>query len=179
MQQSGTGSREDRTKGFSLAEVLVAVALLSVIILALFGLVTAGVRQAYGGKKMTQGTIVARNALERVNVERAPQTILGAANTDSTATRTWTRSGTGVTESGGTTGNATIRTAISNMLRDSDLPSAAGAQPSLTVTMTAVPGGTNFTTASMVRIVVDLTWWEWGRRRRQVRLQALNLKVVP
>ena len=36
-----------RMRGFSLAEVLVAVAIMAVIILALFGLVTAGVRQVW------------------------------------------------------------------------------------------------------------------------------------
>jgi hypothetical protein len=31
----------------------------------------------------------------------------------------------------------------------------------------------------MVRIQIDLVWFEWGSRRRHVRLQALNLRETP
>jgi hypothetical protein len=31
----------------------------------------------------------------------------------------------------------------------------------------------------MVRVVVDVNWTEWGTRKRQVRLQALNLRTAP
>ena len=87
MLRPKTGRRSPVRNGFSLAEVLVAIALMSVILLALFGLVTAGVRQTYGGKKMTQGTIVARSVLERVNVNK-PQDILSAVDTDTVKTFT-------------------------------------------------------------------------------------------
>jgi prepilin-type N-terminal cleavage/methylation domain-containing protein len=176
---AAASSRKQSSRGLSLIEVLVAVSLLSVIILALFGLVTAGVRQAHAGRKMTEAATVAQSALERVNVVQ-PQDILGAAATDSTVSRTWTKTDAGtVTESGGTTGTASVRTALSNLLLASDLPIAAGKPNTLVVTMDAVPSTTNFTTASMVRIIVDLSWWQAGTRFRQIRLQSLNLRVTP
>jgi prepilin-type N-terminal cleavage/methylation domain-containing protein len=182
-----TGQRSPVRSGFSLAEVLVAIALMSVILLALFGLVTAGVRQTYGGKKMTQGTVVARSVMERVNVNK-PQDILGAVDTDTVKTLTWTKTSvkTGATidskvtpAAEGGTGNAAIRDACRLLLRDIDLPATAVRPATLTITMTARPSGKNFGNATMVQVLVDVTWYDWGTRKRQVRLQALNLRVVP
>src|SRR5258706_3078381 len=70
-----------RMRGFSLAEVLVAVAIMAVIILALFGLVTAGVRQGYGGKKMTEAATITESAMQRANINK-PQDLLDGVNTD-------------------------------------------------------------------------------------------------
>ncbi len=170
---------KSRQSGFSLIEVLVATAMLAVIILAIFGLVTAGVRRAYGGKKMTQAASVAQSALERTDVAR-PYVLLGAADDATTATATWSKSSGDADDSGvtaSTTVNATT-TALRALRRTSDLPGTAARPATLTVTMTPVPGG-QFQTATMVRVVVDLVWWEFGTRRRQVRLQSLNLRVVP
>jgi len=172
-----------------LAEVLIAVALLAVIILAVFGLVSAGVRRAYGGKKMTQAAAVAQSALERMNVQK-PNALLGVADTATTATKTWTKTvptnaDSGVTdaaEGGGTpTAEQITRNAVRAMLRDSDLPANAARPATLTVTMTPVPvvAGQTFASATMVRITVDLTWWEFGTRQRVVHLQTMNLKTVP
>jgi prepilin-type N-terminal cleavage/methylation domain-containing protein len=51
-------------RGFTLLEVIVAMSLLGVILLALFALMAAGVRRAYSGKKMTRATAIAQAALE-------------------------------------------------------------------------------------------------------------------
>ena len=157
-----------RQSGFSLAEVLVAVALLGVILLALFGLVTAGVRRAYGGKKMTQATMIAQAVMEQANVYGA-HTLLGADGDDTTAEIVWTRSGATVSP---TTGPAAWRT----MLASADLPLSPS--PTLTVNVTPLPAG-EFDDAAMERITVDLVWYEFATRRRQVRLQALNLPRKP
>src|SRR5687767_2599977 len=85
-----------RQSGFSLIEVLVAVALLSVILLALFSLVSMGVQRAYSGKKMTEATILAQAAMERANVYEA-HTLLGAASGASTVSQTWTRTSSSTT----------------------------------------------------------------------------------
>lgn len=180
------------SRGFSLAEVLVAVALLSVILLALFGLVTAAVRRAYGGKKMTEATILAQSVMERANIAQ-PQDLLGAASTDTTKTQTWTKVAnnhldTAITEAieSGSTTPVTERNAWRALLRDTDIPATAAFPAKLTVTMTAVPDGTTpaaaptaartFANASAVRIVVDVSWSEWGNRPRTVRLQAFNVR---
>lgn len=169
-------------RGFSMAEVLVAVALLSVILLAVFGLVTAGVNRAYSGKKMTEASVIAQHVMERVNVY-APQTVLGSASNVATFNRTWVRVGpadadTTPVANAGTTDPEIERDAIRALLAEADLPATTSSPATLVVTVDAVPTG-DFTTASMVRIVVDLTWFEWGTRRRQVRLQALNLRQIP
>ena len=175
------------SRGFSLAEVLIAVALMAVIILAVFGLVTAGVRRAYGGKKMTEASAVAQSALDRVNQQK-PQDLFGALDTDTTAVRTWTKTSpanpdTTVTPAAeGGTGVQATRDAIRTLLVNSDLPGSAGRATTLTVTMTPVKYNTanpTFASCTMVRIDVDLTWWEFGTRARQVHLTSTQLKTVP
>jgi prepilin-type N-terminal cleavage/methylation domain-containing protein len=165
--------------GFSLAEVLVAVALLGVILLALMGLISAGVHRAYSGKKMTEATMLAQSAMERANIYAA-YTLLGAAKTDTTAGQTWTRDSDDTVPApvGGTTPEAIERTAWHDLLAAADLPADDKFPATLTVSMAPVPGGT-FDTAAMVRVVVDVNWTEWGTRHRQVRLQALNLRTTP
>ena len=83
-----------RMRGFSLAEVLVAVAIMAVIILALFGLVTAGVRQVYGGKKMTEASTITESAMQRANINK-PQDLLDGVNTDTSKTITWSKAAGG------------------------------------------------------------------------------------
>ena len=175
--------RTQQSRGFSLAEVLVAVALLSVILLALFGLVTGGVRRAYGGKKMTEATILAQAILERANIQQA-QDLLGAASTDSTITKTWTKTQGNKLDAGvspsAETGSTTPITERNNwraQLRDSNIPSASAASPAtLTVKMTALPTGRTFADAATIRIEVSVTWMEWGTRPREVRLQTFNVR---
>jgi prepilin-type N-terminal cleavage/methylation domain-containing protein len=169
-----------RARGFSLIEVLVAVALLAVILLALFSLVSMGVQRAYSGKKMTQATIIAQAAMERANVYEA-HTLLGAAATATTATQTWTRTKTATNPPAvsGTSAEALVRDAWRKLLADADLPVYNDLPATLTVTMTPMPAGTTFATATMERIEVLLVWYEWGTRKRQVRLQALNLRTTP
>jgi prepilin-type N-terminal cleavage/methylation domain-containing protein len=170
------------SRGFSLAEVMVATALLSVILLALFGLVTAAVRRAYGGKKMTEATVLAQSVMERANVA-SPQDLLGALPTETTHTQTWTKTDnthldTAIAEAieAGVTAPIVERNAWRSLLRDTDMPSSGPFPTRLTVTMTAMPAGRTFADAATVRIVVDVSWSEWGNRPRQVRLQTFNVR---
>jgi prepilin-type N-terminal cleavage/methylation domain-containing protein len=174
-----TGRRR-RDRGFSLAEVLVAVALLGVILLALMGLISSGVHRAYSGKKMTEATILAQAAMERANVYAAHK-LLGAADGAASATQTWTKIAAAATPGvvTGTSAEAIERTAWHDMLAAADIPADSAFPATMTVSMTPVPAGTTFGTATMVRIVVDVNWTEWGTRNRQVRLQALNLRTTP
>jgi prepilin-type N-terminal cleavage/methylation domain-containing protein len=171
-----------RSRGFSLAEVLVAVALLSVILLALFGLVTGGVRRAYGGKKMTEGAVLAYAILQRANTA-APQTLLDGAAGDTTRTQTWTKTSDAViTEAAEGTGTpAKIeRDVWRSLLLNSKIPTSATAPAKLVVTMTALPAGRTFgtvgTEAAIVRVQVEVSWSEWGSRPRVVRLQTFNVR---
>ncbi len=187
-----------RQRGFSLAEVLVAIALLSVILLALFGLITGGMQRAYSGKKMTQATNLAQTVLERVNIYD-PQKLLGLSQTDTTPAdgvpdsyvsqntplvKTWVRTGATVTPADeGTSTEEVERNAIRALLVGADLPASTGRSATLSITATPLPEGAspakNFSNATMVRITVDLSWYEWGNRRRQVSLQSLNLRKKP
>ena len=178
-------SRRRAQRGFSMAEVLVAVALLSVIILALFGLVTAGVQRAYSGRKMTEATVLAQAVLERANIE-GPQDLLNGAAIDSIAGDSGARGEwrmtngvvTPAAESGSTL-PVTERNAWRSLLANSGLPSRAGAPAILTVTMTAMPDtGTprTFANAAAVRVQVDVVWTEFEGRTRQIRLQTLNVR---
>ena len=177
-------SAKDRQRGFSLAEVLVAVALMAVILLALFGLVSAGVKRAYSGKKMTEASILAQHVLERANVY-GPQDILGGIATNPSVTRPWVKSGpadadTTPAATGGSTTFEIERDEIRKLLVNSDLPATTTYPARLTVTATAVgAAGVTFNTASMVRVVVDVSWFEGGTRQKRVRLQALNLRTTP
>ena len=172
--------RRSSASGFSLIEVLVAVALLAVILLALMGLISTGVQRAYSGKKMTAATVIAQAAMERANVYAAHR-LLGAADTATTASQTWTRIGATTTPAAvtGTSTEAIERTAWHELLAGADLPTDNAFPATLTVSMTPMPAGETFETATMVRVVVDVNWTEWGRRPRQVRLQTLNLRTTP
>ncbi|HEX3578864.1 MAG TPA: prepilin-type N-terminal cleavage/methylation domain-containing protein [Thermoanaerobaculia bacterium] len=174
-----------RMRGFSLAEVLVAVAIMAVIILALFGLVTGGVRQVYGGKKMTEAATITESAMQRANINQ-PQVLLDGVNTDTSKTITWSKAASGTVSTDvtpaaetGTTVPITTRNSWRTLLVNSELPASAAHPAKLTVTMSAQPPGKNFGNASMVQIIVETEWWEWGTRQRRVRLQTLNLRVVP
>lgn len=173
-------NRSSRSAGFSLIEVLVAVALLAVILLALMGLISAGVQRAYSGKKMTEATVIAQAAMERANVYAA-YTLLGAAKTDSTAEGKWTRKTGSTTPAAlsGTTDEINEKNAWRDLLEKADLPASDSHPAELSVKMDARPDGRTFDTASMIRVVVEISWTEWGTRKRQVRLQTLNLKKTP
>ena len=188
MMETRHALRRRRSAGFSMIEVLVAVALLAVILLALFSLVSMGVQRAYSGKKMTQATVLAQAAMERANVYEA-HTLLGAADTATAASQTWTRVGkadadtTPGTFSATSTTEAAVneaneRNAWRKILKEADLPAEPAFPATLQVSMTPVPSGT-FANCAMERIVVELTWYEWGTRKRVVRLQSLNLRETP
>jgi prepilin-type N-terminal cleavage/methylation domain-containing protein len=172
-------------RGFSLAEVLVAVAIMSVIILALFGLVTAGVQRAYSGKKMTEAATIAESAMQRANIIK-PQALLDGVDADTTKSYSWDKTALGNATASitpavetGTTVGIIARNAWRTLLLNCELPATSVHPAKLTITMTPQPAGKNFGNASMVRIVVELEWWEWGTRVRRVRLQTLNMRVVP
>lgn len=187
-------SANSRQRGFSLAEVLVAVALLAVILLALFGLVTSGVRGAYAGKKMTEASVLAQHVMERANVYE-PQKLLGMSQTDTSpadgvpdsyvsttaaVSKSWTRGASTTPAAEGTADTYAIeRDEIRNLLATADLPADAAHPATLTITATPLPAGSNYANASMIRIIVDLDWYEWGTRHRTVRLQGLNLRTQP
>jgi len=162
-----------------MVEVLIASVLLSVILLATFGLVTQGVRRAYSAKQITRATVAAQAVLERANVA-APHINLGGVGTG-TAALTYTFNATTGTlapaAAADTTPAQTERTKWRTIVSTSELPA-----PSLVVTLTPLPAGRSFDTSAIVRIVVDVSWDEVfggtvsARRRRSTRLQTFNIR---
>jgi prepilin-type N-terminal cleavage/methylation domain-containing protein len=157
-------------RGFSMVEVLVATALLAIILLALFGLVTAGLNRSHSGRMMTEGALLAEAIMERINV---PEPHEGFPGGSTSRTRTWTKTGaTTITEAAeGVDAPDDVR----DLLMASPIHSTAGRPAVVTVTMTPVPSG-NLTNSAMVRIVVDVTWWDRATRPRRVYMQALNIR---
>jgi Tfp pilus assembly protein PilV len=177
--------RQSREKGFSLAEVVVATAMLGVILLALFALLTSGVQRAYGGKKTTQATMIAQAVMEEANVYEPHLLFPVAATSTDPAVLEWERTtdATEPAQESGATSAITQRNAWRNLLATADLPASDEFPARLTVTATPLPEGASparsFSTASLVRMEVRLTWTEWGTRPREVRLQSINLPVNP
>jgi len=151
------------------------------------------VRRAYSGRKMTEASILAQHVMERVNVYE-PQALLGLAQTDTAPAdgvpdsyvgrttpviKEWVRGATTTAPEGGTSTFQIERDEIRNLLATADLPADADHQATLRATATPLPAGRDFANCSMVRIMVDLDWYEWGTRHRTVRLQALNLRTQP
>lgn len=177
--------RQSREAGFSLAEVLVAVAILGVILLALFALLTSGVQRAYGGKKTTQGTMIAQAVMEQANVYEPHLLFPVAATSTDPAVLEWERTANATTPAAesGATSAITQRNAWRNLLATADLPASDEFPARLIVRATPLPEGASparsFTTASLVRLEVELHWTEWGTRPREIRLQSINIPVNP
>jgi prepilin-type N-terminal cleavage/methylation domain-containing protein len=181
-QKLATLSRRSRDAGFSLAEVIVAVALLGVILLALFALLTSGVQRAYSGKKTTQATMIAQAVMEQANVYEPHLLFDGLdVTTSDPVTLEWERDSSGTTPDDEGPGDSarTQRNAWRNMLATADLPANDQHHAILSVTVTPLPEGETYEDATLIRLEVSLTWNEWGKRPREVRLQSINLPITP
>jgi len=100
--------RFKKSNGFSLIEVLIALVILSISLLALAGLMVQSTRNSSWGSHMTEAATLAQDRLERFRAVRPQTDIPEGANTDQVTaasgivyTRTWT-----VT----TNGTSTLRT---------------------------------------------------------------------
>jgi len=167
--------------GFSLAEVMVATAMLGVILLALFALLTSGVQRAYGGRKTTQATMIAQAVLEEASVYEPHLLFPVAAASTAPAGLEWERTTTATTpaaESGESSAIAQ-RNAWRSLLATADLPASDELPARLVVRATPLPEARSFATASLVRVEVEVHWTEWGTRPREVRLQTITLPVNP
>ncbi|HEY0155784.1 MAG TPA: prepilin-type N-terminal cleavage/methylation domain-containing protein [Thermoanaerobaculia bacterium] len=181
-QKLATLRRRSRDAGFSLAEVIIAVALLGVILLALFALLTSGVQRAYSGKKTTQATMIAQAVMEQANVYEPHLLFEGLdVTTSDPAVLQWERDSdeTEPDDEGLGDSARTQRNAWRSLLANADLPASDEFPARLTITATPLPEGRTYEAASLIRLEVDLTWTEWGKRQREVRLQSLNLPVNP
>ena len=86
-----------KSKGFSLIEVLVALVILSISLLALAGLMVQSTKNSSWGSHLTEAATLAQDVLERFRGVRPQTDILEGTNFDQvtaasgiTYTRTWT-----------------------------------------------------------------------------------------
>ena len=86
-----------KSKGFSLIEVLVALVILSISLLALAGLMVQSTKNSSWGSHLTEAATLAQDVLERFRGVRPQTDILEGTNNDQvtatsgiTYTRTWT-----------------------------------------------------------------------------------------
>jgi prepilin-type N-terminal cleavage/methylation domain-containing protein len=177
----GNSLRHRQERGFSLAEVLIALALLSVILIAVMNLVTLGVRRVYSGRKMTAATNLAQAVMEKVNTSMtattppppSPAAQIGAPTGNSTYTKQWVPSDVDETTGAG----FQFRNELRQMFVNAQLPgqSAGPDRARLVVTLDTVPAAATFGTIPppIIRITVDVDWSEFGRPRT-VRLQTLG-----
>jgi type IV pilus modification protein PilV len=86
-----------KSKGFSLIEVLVALVILSISLLALAGLMVQSTKNSSWGSHLTEAATLAQDVLERLRAVRPQTDIPEGVNNDQvtgasgvTYTRTWT-----------------------------------------------------------------------------------------
>lgn len=157
-------------------------ALLSMMVVAMLGMFTIGQRRVYGGKKMTEATVLAQRVMEQLNQPEADE-LLDAAGTATSATKAFTRqravSGTTSTTAAETAADG-ARFATRNLWRqmflDADLPYGTGSpnRTELRVTVTPLPSGNDFDNAELLRLEVDVLWAEGGQRAREAHLETIN-----
>jgi type IV pilus modification protein PilV len=89
--------RSKESKGFSLIEVLIALVILSISLLALAGLMVQSTRNSSWGSHLTEAATLAQDRLERFRAVRPQTDIPEGANFDEVTppsgikyTRTWT-----------------------------------------------------------------------------------------
>ena len=94
----------NKSKGFTLIEVLVSLVILSIALLALAGLMVSTTRNNAGGGHLTEAATFAQDTLERLRVSPLNSIPLGVTTTDNpvgatgiTYTRSWTAVGSSST----------------------------------------------------------------------------------
>jgi prepilin-type N-terminal cleavage/methylation domain-containing protein len=150
-------------RGFSLIEVVVALALLAGVLISIAGLFVIGARQVESGREATEALSVARGIVEQMNKWGFHQTYELFGANGSAATYTWdTRT---ITDPP-TTGMGKWQPMLSQKI-----PGAYA-----TITVTSVGPGTppvlNLTRA--MRVVVTVRWQE-RMRQRQVQLATVRM----
>lgn len=171
-----------KSRGFSLAEVLGAMAILSVVVLSTSALAIGVMHRVYGGKMMTNATGLAQNVLERVNRPEAYKSLDVPASSSSAEKLFERKVVAGVLtitspETAANGMNWAVRNEWRQLFLDANLPYGEGSHASdLTVRVEAVPNTTTFDTARMLKIQVRLRWSERGVRPREVFLETLNVR---
>ena len=146
----------DRADGFSLIEVIIAMALLAMVMLSISGLFIQGSKSIKDGKEMTEGLAQATDVLEDIDAlsYRRVYAAFGAADTDTSFTAD-TRTNTFASR-----WQAQIEEAVWEGYATIDLlPLGLN-----TVDPTCV--STNFGCGQAIRVTVTVHWQERGQAQR-------------
>ena len=176
--------KRDAQRGYSLVEVLIAIALLGTVLLSITGLFLAGRKNVYSGKQMTHAVALANNVLEDLTEVDKPQLrtafVLPAGagalvpfnGTD--YANSFIRTTTNISTS---TQSATIQylTRWRNMI----VNQGTLGNGVVTLILTPVADPVNVATpqlgtATVVRMRVFVTWSE-GRRNRSVVVEGIKV----
>jgi Tfp pilus assembly protein PilV len=164
-----------KTAGYSLVEVLIAVAVTGFVLLTVVTLFYMGRRNVYSGKQMSYGVSVATRMLEDLSALTAPEMMAAFGIDDTTATATVTQnfpmpgsqySGSYVVDTDNITAANDPRGYLANwktLLSNANLANAdAGIifTPRSSTNANAV-----WTSAQIVKARVFVAWDEGGRRR--------------
>ena len=176
--------QRDRQRGYSLVEVLIAMALLGVVLLSITGLFLAGRKNVYSGKQMTHALAMANNVLEDLTEVDKTQmrTAFVLPTTAGTAVpflgTTYNNSFIRTTDNiSSTTQSATIQylTRWRNMMTNYKTLGNGAVTLILTPTADPVNATAQLGTATVVRMRVFVTWRE-GRRNRHVVVEGVKVE---
>ncbi len=159
-------------------------AILSMVVAGTLGLFTAALHRTHDGRTLTQASALARSVMERVSRPSA-HLLFDAGASSTSIERVWTRKDlSGVLEESPPDGAgelAAFPNELRGMFLDAALPYGSGdaRRNELLVRIEAVPAGTTFANALMLRIEVRVRWTERGLRSRQVQLETLQVRSEP
>jgi len=162
-----------RTKnehGYSLVEVIVATAILGLVLLSVMTLFFMGRRNVYSGKQRTKANTVATRVLEDLSYLTASEVLAQTGLDDDTPAPSGSCACVKIknTDSG--------VTAFVNQWDDyTTQAEMTNANVELTLTPTGGTAGTEFTTATFLRIDVRVNWAE-ERRQRTVLMSTAKVQ---
>lgn len=161
--------RTGQERGFSLIEVIIALALLAAVLLTISGLFIQGSQSVNSGRDLTEATSLATNILEDMDKWAFTQLYTNYCGTTASGALTFT---TDNLQTNGTTCSAITTTASGwqNGIRQR-LPNSKG-----TVVVTPM-GGATFAAAKGVRVQVTVSWYMRARTSsnpRQVSLETVR-----
>lgn len=154
--------------GYSLIEVLIAMAILSVVMLSILTLFVMARRNVYSGQQMSRANAVATRVLEDLSYMTADEVRTNFSLTDATALTSPCLQAGGVTYNNCAvlrTSDATTPDYVTRWKELVQQPRFADGYVALVVTPTGGTAGNVFTTAQFIRLNVVVGWSEMQRNR--------------
>jgi prepilin-type N-terminal cleavage/methylation domain-containing protein len=177
-------SRRQADRGYSLIEVLIAIAILGSVIVGILSLFVMGRRNVYSGKQMTEAISTGTRALEDLNTMTKTSTLTAFNLATATTGTDFSYGGQSFTNSFlRTTSNISSTTDPSGFLtrwRDEMVNNKKFDNGEIAIVFTprndsAGNNPVRMTTATVVRLRIFVTWRE-ARRNRQVVVDTVKIE---